>query len=158
MMKTVNSFPSYIFGTKHDWYVIDLFCAGFLGGNTTRHIVPHSKKYYGIDNDPKKLSEIRELYKNKSVVLFNADIYTFLDNCKESPAGIVISDQPTSHNAKLYRQIESVLSLATEWAVIGTNIDDAKLLPLESSGFYLQCLWSRSEHMGGTYWAVYKKI
>jgi hypothetical protein len=151
----MTNFPMYIFGERADWSVLDLFCAGFLGENTTKYVHPRCIDYVGIDNDFGKLHKMKSIFQGTFI---GGDIYNGINYDLYTASEIVISDQPTCHNKQIYSILYKVLGLATDYAVIGTNIQDMSLLPLENNGFYLQSFWYRSAHMGGTYWAVYKKI
>lgn len=150
----MSSFPSY--ALREGDRVLDLFCAHFRGDNTTAHVVPYVTKYTGIDLDQAKLSEQQDRYTQSRFSFICADVYEVIETLPVK-SDVVISDQWTNQNELLYSKLPKLCNLANRYVIVSTNIQSMALLPQSVAGFDLECLWWRSEYLGGTYWAVYRK-
>lgn len=152
----MSTFPTYIL--KPDDHVLDLFCAHFGGSNTLAKVEKHISHYTGIDNDSNKINELRDHYLDNMFEFVCDDAYSFIYNAKHNGFDVVISDQWTNQNDRVYSQLGKLMELAARYLVVSTNEEYHHRLPAELNSFHLECFWWRSDYLGGTYWAVYKRI
>jgi hypothetical protein len=151
-----ETFPTYILKYESDIRILDLFCAGFYGENTTLKVIELCKTYTGIDIDNEKIITMQDIYKNKynKARFITNDVYEYLRAGNEQYE-IVISDQPTNQNNRIIEELPLISKMAIKYMVISTNIQTIPQMPRGINKFYLQSFWYRSEYLGGTYWAVY---
>lgn len=147
----MTSFPWFLL--KADMSVLDLFCAGFLGGNARDYVCGHAALYVGVDSDKEKIHQMRE--NGRAGEYFQCeDVFELLDYWPDY-YDLVIADPWTGMNDRVYERLDAILALSARDALIGTNIHDMHKLPLTMDKHTLQAFWRRSDHMGGTYWAIY---
>lgn len=154
-MVVMSSFPEYIL--KDNCKILDLFCAAFEGRNTIQHVANITSSYTGIDNDSIKINLLRQKYSSNKFQFITADVYKIIDELKDT-YDIVISDQWTNQNTKLYSIIGKILQRSLNYVIISTNIESLHMLPLSVNNFHLEAFWLRSAYLGGTYWAIFKNI
>ena len=152
----MSTFPKYIFDQEHKSNVLDLFCAHFGGSNTFINFINEVDEYIGVDNNHEKILELEKKYPDLDFVC--TDVYDLIDGIKEKSFEIVVSDQWTNQNDKLYSVISKLFRIATKYVVISTNEEYHTKLPAKLDDFALECFWYRSEYLGGTYWAIYKRL
>lgn len=150
----MKTFPMYTI--QQGCKVLDLFNAWFGGDHTIKHFWQQVGDYTGVDIDKEKMAVVRSQYPQGRFKYVVDDVYTFLDTDSDT-YDVVISDQWTNQNERLYSVLPKLAKRAKKYLVISTNVGSMAILPVMVNDFHIECFWWRSDYLGGTYWAVYSK-